>query len=212
MNKLFFVLFLFVCLTGCATFSDTYTNGNTVKLNSQNLPRLNGTYRVYASGTYDEKGHYTALSSSKKKYPLYKKIENKFPNLRNKEDLKKVILNTKLDSIPSISNTYDQVDVSVKENYISFSLIKNNKAVKILNYETTLKDGFLYLPKEKNCVKVPSGSKGCIKSQRRIGLTDDGGLIIHEYNDVNSSSEYASFFLSLAEGNGNNVYKYEKIK
>ncbi len=212
MNKLFFALLLLCCLTGCATFSDSYTNGNTTKLNSQNLSQLNGTYRIYASGTYNEKGTYTALSSTSKKYPIYKKLENTFPNVRNKKDVEKIVLNTRLDSL-SLWNTYDQVEVKVKDNqYISFNLLKNNKVVKSLIYQGTLQDGFFYLPKEKNCVNIPSVTDGCVKSQRRIGLADDGGLIVHEYNDVKSSSDYTHFFLAFTEGNGDHVYKYEKVK
>lgn len=214
MIKYFFSIITLIAFYSCSTsFNNGFTNGNSEKLNQRNISQLNGTYEIFASGKYNENGRFTAVSTNKKKYSFYNKIENKLPNMKIKDigDIGNILKNPPIDSIPSLTSNYEAFEVKIKpDGYLTFNFLKNDQIATSLTCKGNIKDGFIYLPKEKNCTKIYS-SKNCVISQRRIGLAEDGSIILQESNKVDASSQTTSVLLSLFEGNGENAYKYKKI-
>jgi len=164
----YILLFIVVMFgSGCASFSHGRIIGRNIeKLTSDNLNQLTGTYSFTPDFSYDKRGNPERITRSSEKDYFYRYVAKKEINI---------------DSVDKyfIALTY------VKGDSISISIKKENLIIDSLILPVRLQSrGLLKIGKMEVVYNgVPYLLGGSQSKKTRIGLSKDGGLILHHAVD-----------------------------
>ncbi|WP_128330936.1 hypothetical protein [Apibacter sp. HY039] len=210
MNKLLFLSVLLFTLTSCASnFTESFTSGNVKKISSQNSHQYSGGYKIFASREYDSNGSSTILTGNSNKHGIYKFLQSDIPTIKNIKDIERYVRGLKKDSLTSNWNDNDWVNVLFEGNTVFFELKKGNQTVKTFNATGKYKNGFFVFPREKNCIDLSKISNGCLISNKRIGITHDGQLLVQETKKYEVPALKSSTVVDFLKNGTESVYSYQ---
>jgi hypothetical protein len=187
---LILILFCFTQIS-CATYEAIYKRMDKVKITESNFSAISGTYKMFADSTLDKgKGKEAILTIPKNlSVSIYQKILNK-----------QLIID---------SSSQYSVKVNCKKENISFVFFKNEIMLDSASIIGKIKsNGFYYVGNSKaKCHGVPYLLGGCQKERIRLGLGNNGHLIINQAYE--SSGAFLFFF--WAGEKYNTCYFFKKI-
>lgn len=152
--------------SGCASFSDQMTNRHKINLMQENLQELSGTYKLKPDLLYKNNGE---AEMAQGKY-LAKEIHG---YLSQK--------NIDIDTSANLQLTVKILD----SNHVSFLFKNDEMLLDSVTLSTELQPtGLLYLGNHYvKAIGVPYLWGGTMCEKTRIGLANDGGLILHHVSD-----------------------------
>ena len=169
MKQKTFIFIFSILFLGCAPFSKKIEFKDYSVLKENNLSKLNGVYEV-------------------KTFKAIRKFNNSKPKISDNDSINRfslfeIIKSTNKDIRNDVDNNTSDYTVRININnseVMSFTLLKNEKAIDSAKVKYIIKDGFVYL-KNKNfkTLGVPGLAGNFEVDRTKIGLNNDGNLIVY---------------------------------
>lgn len=184
----------------CASFSKNRFRKEIDNLKEKDISKLNGTYSFYPIRRYYNLGREEPYD----RIPDSLKYNNAYEFLVNDWYQKK----KEFDSLRKEENKYQlNLNLEKRKNRLNIKVFENSKVIKDTILIGRYKKGMFYLDnKYVDCTGIPFLFGGCSNNKRRIGVTQNGNLLINE-----ASSDLWAILIILGNGKSyNETYQYKR--